>query len=250
MDILHKIRAKRIKDNDNTEKKENPLFNAKNVYNARITELFSKYRFLQLLTIVSMLVTVISISGIIYIGSQSKFVPYIVEVNKLGETVVVGELRAGTIKDQRIIRAKVASFIKTLRTVSVDPALQRNFIFETYHSLQRGDPAINKANVFYKDKTTNPFELGKQINREVEIVSLLEMTPNTYQLDWKEKTFDKSGVLLYIKGYRALVTVYLIPTAVESIDDLIKNPLGIYIKDYSISELNSSENDIINQDKE
>ncbi len=168
-------------------------------------------------------------AGIIHIGSQSKFVPYIVEVNKLGETVGGGEIRAGTIQDQRIIRAKVASFMKTLRTVSVDSA-------------------INKANVFYKDKATNPFELGKKINREVEIVSLLEMTSNTYQLDWKEKTFDKSGVLLYIKGYRALVTVYLIPTAVESIEDLIKNPLGIYIKDYSISELNSSENDIINQE--
>ena len=170
----------------------------------------------------------IYIAGIIHIGSQSKFVPYIVEVNKLGETVGGGEIRAGTILDQRIIRAKVASFIKTLRTVSVDPA-------------------INKANVFYKDKATNPFELGKKINREVEIVSLLEMTSNTYQLDWKEKTFDKSGVLLYIKGYRALVTVYLIPTAVESIEDLTKNPLGIYIKYYSISELNSSENDITNQ---
>ena len=144
----------------------------------------------------------IYIAGIIHIGSQSKFVPYIVEVNKLGETVGGGEIRAGTILDQRIIRAKVASFIKTLRTVSVDP--------------------------------TNPFELGKKINREVEIVSLLEMTSNTYQLDWKEKTFDKSGVLLYIKGYRALVTVYLIPTAVESIEDLTKNPLGIYIKYYSI----------------
>ncbi|WP_242349362.1 VirB8/TrbF family protein [Mucispirillum schaedleri] len=85
----------------------------------------------------------IYIAGIIHIGSQSKFVPYIVEVNKLGETVVVGEIRAGTIKDQRLIKAKVASFIKTLRTVSVDPA-------------------INKANVFYKDKATNPFELGKK----------------------------------------------------------------------------------------
>lgn len=246
MEILHKLREKNsIEISD-----KNPLFSAKNVYNARISELFSKYRFLQLLTIISLLAVVISISGVVYIGSQSKFVPYVVEVNKLGETVVVGELRAGTIKDQRIIRAKVASFIKTLRTVSIDPALQRNFIFETYHSLQRGDPAINKANVFYKDETTNPFELGKQINREVEIVSLLEMTSNTYQLDWKEKTYDKSGVLLYIKGYRALVTVYLIPTAVESIDDLIKNPLGIYIKDYSISELNSSENDILKQSEE
>lgn len=245
MDIFHKFKKEKQE-----EKQENSnfIFNSKNAYNSRISELFSKYRFLQLISVICLLISVISIAGVIHIGSQSKFVPYIVEVNKLGETVVVGEIRAGTIKDQRIIRAKVASFIKTLRTVSVDPALQRNFIFETYHSLQRGDPAINKANVFYKDKATNPFELGKKINREVEIVSLLEMTPNTYQLDWKEKTYDKSGVLLYIKGYRALVTVYLIPTAVESIEDLIKNPLGIYIKDYSISELNSSENDILNQE--
>ncbi len=245
MDILHRFKRSNKEQHQNND---HILSNAKNVYNARISELFSKYRFLQLITVISLLICIISIAGVIHIGSQSKFVPYIVEVNKLGETVVVGEIHAGTIKDQRIIRAKVASFIKTLRTVSVDPALQRNFIFETYHSLQRGDPAINKANVFYKDKATNPFELGKKINREVEIVSLLEMTSNTYQLDWKEKTFDKSGVLLYIKGYRALVTVYLIPTAVESIEDLIKNPLGIYIKDYSISELNSSENDIINQE--
>lgn len=245
MDILYKF-----KKNKNMQKEKNLdiISNSKNVYNARISELFSKYRFLQLISIISLLSCIISIAGVIHIGSQSKFVPYIVEVNKLGETVVVGELKAGTIKDQRIIRAKVASFIKTLRTVSIDPALQRNFIYETYHSLQRGDPAINKANAFYKDKATNPFELGKTINREVEIVSLLEMTQNTYQLDWKELTYDKSGILLYIKGYRALVTVYLIPTAVESIEDLIKNPLGIYIKDYSISELNSSENNIMNQE--
>ncbi len=220
MDILYKFKR---------SNKEYILSNAKNVYNAKISELFSKYRFLQLITIIILLICIIYIAGIIHIGSQSKFVPYIVEVNKLGETVGGGEIRAGTILDQRIIRAKVASFIKTLRTVSVDSA-------------------INKANIFYKDKATNPFELGKKINREVEIVSLLEMTSNTYQLDWKEKTFDKSGVLLYIKGYRALVTVYLIPTAVESIEDLIKNPLGIYIKYYSISELNSSENDITNQE--
>ena len=226
MDILHRFKRSNKEQHQNNE---HILSNAKNVYNARISELFSKYRFLQLITVISLLICIISIAGVIHIGSQSKFVPYIVEVNKLGETVVVGEIRAGTIKDQRIIRAKVASFIKTLRTVSVDSA-------------------INKANVFYKDKATNPFELGKKINREVEIVYLLEMTSNTYQLDWKEKTFDKSGVLLYIKGYRALVTVYLIPTAVESIEDLTKNPLGIYIKYYSISELNSSENDITNQE--
>ncbi|MDE7315758.1 MAG: hypothetical protein K2N11_08670, partial [Mucispirillum sp.] len=61
MEILHRLKEKRtntVKENDN-----NPLFNAKNIYNARITELFSKYRFLQLLIIISMLITVTAISG-------------------------------------------------------------------------------------------------------------------------------------------------------------------------------------------
>lgn len=229
------------------DKKVNDFVNSKNAYNARISELFSKYRYTQLISIISLLIAVLCVAGIIHIGSQSKFIPYLVEVNKLGETVVIGRLDAGTIKDPRIIRAKVASFIKTLRTVSVDPALQRNFIYETYHSLQRGDPAINKANAFYKNESTNPFELGKKLNKEVEIISLNEQTKNTFQIDWNEKTYDKSGVLLYMKGYRALVTVYLIPTAIESIEDLVKNPLGIYIKDYSISELSHSDNDIIEE---
>ena len=76
-------------------------------------------------------------------------------------------------------------------------------------------------------------------------------TDETYQIDWLEKTYDKKGILLYIKEFRALVTVFLSPIDVESVDQLIENPLGIYIRDYNISELKTSENDIIkNNSKE
>ena len=46
----------------------------------------------------SLLIAFVAVSGVIYIGSQSKFIPYIVEVNKLGETIVVGRTQVGTIK--------------------------------------------------------------------------------------------------------------------------------------------------------
>lgn len=223
--------------------------NAKNVWNSRIAELFWKYRAWQLLAILSLLICLVAISGIIYIGSQSKFIPYIVEVNKLGETIVVGRTQTGTIKDPRIIRAKVANFIDTLRLVSIDPALQRNYIYKTYESLRRGDPAFEKANNFYQDEKTNPFKLGKNISRNIEIKSLNRQTDETYQIDWIEKTYDKKGILLYIKEYRALVTVFLSPVNVESVNQLLQNPLGIYIKDYNISELKTSDNDIIKNNR-
>ncbi|MCX4360950.1 MAG: type IV secretion system protein, partial [Mucispirillum schaedleri] len=151
-------------------------------------------------------------------------------------------------KDPRIIRAKVANFIDTLRLVSVDPALQRNYIYKTYESLRRGDPAFEKANIFYQDNKTNPFKLGKNISRNIEIKSLNRQTDETYQIDWLEKTYDKKGILLNVKEFRALVTVFLSHIDVESVDQLIDNPLGIYIRDYNISELKTSDNSIIKND--
>ncbi len=241
MEIFKKIQKKHLTFSESAN------FNAKNVWNSRISEFFWKYRAWQILTILSMLITLVAISGIIYIGSQSKFIPYIVEVNKLGETVVVGKAHTGTIKDPRIIRAKVANFIDTLRLVSIDPALQRNYIYKTYDSLRRGDPAFEKANIFYQDNKTNPFILGESISRNVEITSLNRQTDETYQIDWLEKTYDKKGILLYVKEFRALVTVFLSPIDVESVDKLIENPLGIFIKDYNISELKTSDNIMIKE---
>lgn len=241
MEIFKKIQKKHFTFSENAN------FNAKNVWNSRISEFFWKYRAWQMLTILSMLIALVAISGIIYIGSQSKFIPYIVEVNKLGETIVVGKAQTGTIKDPRIIRAKVANFIDTLRLVSIDPALQRNYIYKTYDSLRRGDPAFEKANIFYQDNKTNPFILGESISRNVEITSLNRQTDETYQIDWLEKTYDKKGILLYVKEFRALVTVFLSPIDVESVDKLIENPLGIFIKDYNISELKTSDNIMIKE---
>ena len=73
-------------------------------------------------------------------------------------------------------------------------------------------------------------------------------TDETYQIDWLEKTYDKKGILLNVKEFRALVTVFLSHIDVESVDQLIDNPLGIYIRDYNISELKTSDNSIIKND--
>lgn len=248
MEIFKYLKNIKNKINEKTDD-NNFVFNAKNQYNARISKLFEEYRFLQICVIISLLISIISLMGIIYIGSKSKFIPYIVEVNKLGESIVVNKVDEGTIKDSRIIRAKIASFIKSLRTITNDVKIQRQFIYDSYHALNRGDPAINKTNDYYKNTNSNPFELGKQITREVEIISLLEQSSNTYQIDWNEKTYSHDGVLLYIKGYRALIKVYVINTAVDSVEQLLKNPLGIFIEDYSITELSSSKNNILVDEK-
>lgn len=241
MDIMRNfkkisINEKPQKDVD-VELKGHPALSAKNVWNANIAELHNKIRIWQLVTFLLLFITLTAVSGLIYIGLKVKYVPYVVEVDKLGETVVVKPITTGTVQDTRIIRARVAEFIRDLRVVSFDNAMQRDIIYRVYASLRKGDPAINKVNVFYNDLETNPFEKSKEHTVEIQIISLVANTDTTYQVDWSERTFNQSGILKTIQTYRALVTIYLIDTAIDSVDDLIKNPLGIYIKDFNISEL-------------
>ncbi len=242
MDILKKFKDvklsslfKNIKNDKYLE--EHPLLNSKNIWNSKIAEMHYKFRLWQLITFISLFIALSSVAGIIHFGSKAKYIPYVVEVNKLGETVVIKPMEIGTVKDTRIIRAKVAEFINGLRVVTFDNTLQRDIVFRVYSSLRKGEPAINKVNQYYGNDNTNPFERSKEVTVAIQILSLVANTETTYQVDWNEKTYNKTGVLTEVKTYRSLVTIYLVETTNDNVDDLIKNPLGIYIRDFNISEL-------------
>ncbi len=242
MDILKKFKDTalnvRLKNMNNDKYlDEHPLLNSKNIWNSKIAEMHHKFRVWQLITFIALFIALSSVAGIIHFGSKAKYIPYIVEVNKLGETVVIKPMEVGTIKDTRIIRAKVAEFINGLRIVTFDNTLQRTIIFKVYSSLRKGEPAINKVNQYYGDEKTNPFERSKEVTVDIQILSLVANTDTTYQVDWTEKVYNKMGTMIDVKTYRSLITIYLVETTNDNIDDLIKNPLGIFIRDFNISEL-------------
>ena len=96
----------------------------------------------------SLLIALAGVGGMIYIGSQSKFIPYVVEVDKLGQTLAVAPVDRAKGVDQRVIHAAMASFIQSARLVSPDVALQRKAIFAVYAMLSPDDPATAKMNEY------------------------------------------------------------------------------------------------------
>jgi type IV secretory pathway TrbF-like protein len=62
----------------------------------------------QVIGILSLLIALAGVGGVIHIGSQSKFIPYVVEVDKLGQTVAAGPVQAAGKADPRVIHAAVA----------------------------------------------------------------------------------------------------------------------------------------------
>ena len=110
---------------DDQGENENPYLAARRTWNDRTSSIVSSRNMWQLLGILSLMIALAGVGGIIYIGSQSRFVPYVVEVDKLGQAAAVAPAQLAAAVDPRVVHAAVASFISDARLVTPDVALQR-----------------------------------------------------------------------------------------------------------------------------
>ena len=126
--------------------KDNPFFNARRFLNDR-EKMFLSSRFgWMVMGILSLIIAMGAVAGSLYIAQQSKFVPYVVQVDKLGQAVAVSRAdRAGKV-DSRVVHATLASWITDARMVTPDVALQSEAIFRVYAHLNTNDAATMKMN--------------------------------------------------------------------------------------------------------
>lgn len=218
---------------------ENPYLAARRTWNDQSAANVANRQMWQLLGILALMIALAGVGGMIYIGSQSKFVPYVVEVDKLGQAVAVAPAQRAGAADPRVVHATVASFISDIRMVSPDIALQRKAVFRAYSMLSSNDPATAKANEWLNgSEDSSPFKRAEKETVSIEIASVIPQTPETWQVDWVETTRDRQGV---VKGQpvrmRALVTVYIVATTPQTTEEQVRNnPLGIYVRDFSWSK--------------
>jgi len=228
-------------DSDGQSKKtENPYLTARRTWNENVGSVVSSRQTWQVVGILSLMIALASVGGMIHIGSQSKFIPYVIERDKLGHVFAAGPVTAADTADPRVINATVAEFIQDARLVTPDVALQRKAVFHVYALLSPSDPATAKMNEWLNGTDeSSPFKRATAEMVSIEITSVLRQTPKTWQVEWLETTRDRQGI---IKGkpsnMRALVTVYTaIPTSQTTEETIRNNPLGIYVRDFSWSHL-------------
>lgn len=218
----------------------NPYLAARRTWNEHTGSVVASRQTWQVIGILSMLIALASVGGMIAIGSQSKFVPYVVEVDKLGRSQAAGPISASSPVDKRLLHAAVADFIAHARLVTPDVAMQTAAIHRVYASLAPSDPATLKMNEWMNGtEDSSPFKRAAKTMVNIEITSVLQQTGETWQVDWLETTRDRSGALLSQPiSMRALVSVYVADTTPQTSDEqLRRNPLGIYVRDFSWSRL-------------
>lgn len=226
-------------DKPTNQEIENPYLSARRAWNEHVGAVVSSRQTWQVVGILSLLIAFASVGGVIHIGSQSKFIPYVIEIDKLGETVAIGPVQASDVADPRVVLAAVSNFITNARIVTPDIALQRKAIYAVYAMLSPKDPATVKMNEWMNGtEESSPFKRAEKEIVNTEIKTVLPQTSDTWQVDWVETVRDRQGVVKEEKTMRALVTVYIAePTSQTTEEQLRMNPMSIYTRDFSWSQI-------------
>ncbi|HBF28536.1 conjugal transfer protein TrbF [Rhizobium sp.] len=207
---------------------DNPYLAARHEWNERYGSYVKSAALWRTIGILSLTMAVIGFSYGLYQSTQVKMVPYIVQVDKLGNAVTSGIPAQIEYADERVVRAMLGSFVTNFRSVTPDNVVEKGYIDRVYAMLRQADPATEKVNAFYRNNS--PFERARTMTVSVEVSNIVALSSQTYQVDWTEVERDRTGKELTTRRWRGVATVTLSAPQDEAIIRL--NPIGLYLKDF------------------
>lgn len=216
---------------------DNPFLSTRRTWNDYLAAQVASRKLWQTMTCLSLLIALIAVFGCVYNCTKSKYIPYVIEVDKLGHVAPTsGPLEISTFDNQRVIQATLADFIEQARTVTPDVTIQRKLIFKLYDKMNQSDPATLKMNDFFNGEK-NPYKRAETEMVSVEITSVLAQSEHTYQVEWDESTRSRNGALKTKAHWKALITVYIVDSRDFTEEMIRKNPAGIYIENFSWTKI-------------
>ena len=224
----------------NSEKKENNKSKKEVDYDKATEDLFEFYaqqskrvNTYKIITLLMITLTIISTLGCIYLSTRSTLIPYVVEVDKVGEAKAIRKADQIYIPKEIENRYFIRDIVSKMRAIPRDSVLySRNFrqlsYFLTEAMLQK------HQDILINEDTNN---LAKQlISRDINITSFNKVprTKNTYQVKWNEKMYSAEGLEISNSNFVGLFTIT--NEQPKEIDEININPLGIIVEDFSISK--------------
>ena len=205
-----------------TPEPETPYQRAGQLWDERIGSARAQAKNWRLMAFGGLFLTTGLSGALVWQSMQSRVVPYVVEVDALGQAQAV----APAAKDYRPTDPQIAwflgRFITGVRARSLDPVLMRENWLSAY------DFATERASLFLGEyaRTSNPFaDVGRK-TVSVQVTSVVRASDTSFQVKWTEQQYER-GSLASTSRWTAMLTVKIKPPRLA--DVLRKNPLGLYV---------------------
>jgi type IV secretory pathway TrbF-like protein len=205
-----------------TPEPETPYQRAAQVWDERIGSARVQAKSWRLMAFGSLLLSCGLAAGLVWQSTHGTVVPWVVQIDKLGEARAVAPATADYTPSDPQIAWYLARFIKDVRAAPADPVVVRQSWLQAYDfTTTAGAAALNDY-----ARANDPFaKLGKQ-QIAVDVSSVIRASADSFRVAWNERRYQ-DGALADTTRWTAILTVVIQPPT--DADRLRKNPLGIYV---------------------
>ena len=205
-----------------TPEPETPYQRAGQLWDERIGSACAQARNWRLMAFGGLFLATGLSGGLVWQSMQSHVVPYVVEVDSLGEARSVAPTATDYKPTDPQIAWHLGRFISNIRSKSLDPVLMRENWLSAY------DFASPRGAIFLGEyaRSANPFAGVGDKTVSVQVTSVVRASDTSFQVKWIESAYER-GSLASTSRWTAILTVSVKPP--KNAETLRKNPLGLYV---------------------
>jgi len=161
-------------------------------------------------------------AGLLWQSMQSRVVPYVVEVDRLGEARAVERVDSDYQPTDPQIAWHLGRFIANVRSISLDPVLMRQNWLSAYDfTTARGAKFLSEY-----ARAADPFGQVGTRSVSVQVTSVVRASDRSFQVKWSETEYER-GSLAGTSRWTAILSVVVRPPS--DAETLRRNPLGLYV---------------------
>jgi type IV secretion system protein VirB5 len=159
-------------------------------------------------------------------------VPHIVQLDALGAPSYLGPLGRSVqqyVPTDATLKYHLRRFVEETRGISSDVDLVRRSWLDAYNLVT--PRAANMLTAYVQRPENEPFKRASSGQRvTIEIASMVRVSAETWQIDWRETGWDKGGSATSSSTWRGMFRVTVQTPTTE--DAMNKNPIGLYIDEF------------------
>ncbi|GBQ11881.1 conjugal transfer protein TrbF [Komagataeibacter rhaeticus] len=160
--------------------------------------------------------------GLVWQSMRGTVVPWVVQVDRLGQAQVVVPATASYTPTDPQIAWYLAQFMQDVRSLSSDAVVVRHNWLRAYdYTTTSGGVSLNDY-----ARLNDPFSRIGREQVEVDVSSVIRASPGSFRVAWTEHHY-RDGAFTGTERWTAIVSVVL--RTPRDADHLRKNPLGIYV---------------------
>ena len=205
-----------------TPEPETPYQKAAQVWDDRIGSARVQAKNWRLMAFGSLFLSAGLASGLVWQSATGTIVPWVVQIDRLGEAQAIGPAVADYRPADPQIAWHLARFVEQVRSIPADAVIVRQNWLRAYEfTTDRGALALNDY-----ARANDPFaKVGKR-QIAIEVSSVIRASPESFRVAWIERGYE-NGQLAATERWTAIITIAL--QQPRDAERLKQNPLGIYV---------------------